>query len=643
MRNIYIIILLAAFCTSLFAGDGNENGGEVSIFRMGFSARSMGMGRAYTGYAADNGAIIFNPAGLDLIEQSNISIFHMNLIVEGASYDFLSYVYPTLHLGSFGFAIGRLGVNDYELTGGTPNINGYGNFGNYRAYISYGLELYEGYFIGTTFKADYISYDFNTGSGLNTPTAYGYGADLAFLYRNEDTPVIGEIQAGINLINIWSPQARVVSGPDSLPLMIRAGVHKPFNFNETNSINLNADISMVPKTGKTEFHLGMEYQFRDILAVRAGLDEYQQFTFGAGIKYKGFGLDYAFGSFDQDNISEVPLSTSRFSLSYSFGETRSEGLEMENLSMIERDSVLVDKAVSADRAQQIRDNIDSGIEYMGKEEWFNATVEFQQVISIDPFNREARAYFKQADSLLQKQYLRAQQEFAKLQADSAVARQDQEYIDHHYNRGREFLKKNQFTESLFEFNAALERDPGNKIILDARDSAQRRLDEEVNRLVTEGRRQYRLGNYPEALRNLSEARVLVSEDNSLLQEIEQMSRSIQSQGDLNKGLQALEAGDFKLAAEIFKQALETDPSNKGVEKYLKRAEGKANARKVVLLPSDEKEYLKGVDHFLSGSYKEALSIWEKLLDKYPYSKKLIDAVETAEQRLKRTQSTVLEQ
>ena len=224
----------------------------------------------------------------------------------------------------------------------------------------------------------------------------------------------------------------------------------------------------------------------------------------------------------------------------------------------------------------------------------------------------------------------------------ALARQNQEFIDFHYNKGRGYLEKNQFNEALFEFNTALERDPENQVLLDARNSAQRRLNEEITQLIEDGRRQFRLGNYSEALKLLSHARVLVADDEAILGEIELMSRRIQVQGDLNKGLQALDAGDYELAAEIFKQALATDPTNVDIQKYLRRADSKANARKIVLDPADEKEYLNGVDEFLNGNYQDALNRWDVLLEKYPYSKKLIDAVETAEQRLKRTESSVLE-
>jgi len=48
-------------------------------------------------------------------------------------------------------------------------------------------------------------------------------------------------------------------------------------------------------------HLGLEYQFKEVFAVRVGYSDIKALTFGAGIHLPKLYLDYAFG--------ESPMST----------------------------------------------------------------------------------------------------------------------------------------------------------------------------------------------------------------------------------------------------------------------------------------------------------------------------------------------
>ena len=55
-------------------------------------------------------------------------------------------------------------------------------------------------------------------------------------------------------------------------------------------------------------------------------------------------------------------------------------------------------------------------------------------------------------------------------------------------------------------------------------------------------------------------------------------------------------------------------------------------------PAVKRQYLEGVDKFLLGKYQEAITIWEEILQTDPYNKKVLEALNGARERLKRTQS-----
>src|SRR5438309_7653428 len=52
-----------------------------------------------------------------------------------------------------------------------------------------------------------------------------------------------------------------------------------------------------------DFHLGLEYQFKKLIAIRAGFNEFKMFTVGAGVHLPKLSIDYAFQSFNnQDQL-----------------------------------------------------------------------------------------------------------------------------------------------------------------------------------------------------------------------------------------------------------------------------------------------------------------------------------------------------
>jgi tetratricopeptide (TPR) repeat protein len=471
IRKFFTGLLLLSLTAASYA---QEDAGVEAIWRIGFGSRAMGMGRAFTAISNDNAALYYNPAGLDEIQQKSISLFYTNLVLD-ANYSFMSFTYPTLHTGTFGVAIGRIGSGSYGIRTDSPvDIISDAYYDQYRIYLGYGKEILEYLSVGANLKADYHTAITSEGlDGTKDLSSFSFGADIGVLYKGNDLPVVGNLRAGLNLINVLKPQNKLFQETDELPLTLRFGLAKPVPLSNENLLNIAVDLAKAMES-EAPFHynIGVEFRYHQIASVRAGFDE-GTIAAGLGIMWKGVRFDYAYGNLSTESAFDAQH---RFTLTYSFGSTKQEEMTLEKLSLEQRDSVMVEEAISVEKQNQIEKSFKAGMDYMEKNKWFNATVEFQQILSIDPFNREARKMFKQADSLLQLEYQKEQQALAEKQTSEAIAKQDREYIDYHYNKGREYLKKNQFTEALLEFNAALERDPKNKTLLEARDTAQRRLD-----------------------------------------------------------------------------------------------------------------------------------------------------------------------
>ena len=55
-------------------------------------------------------------------------------------------------------------------------------------------------------------------------------------------------------------------------------------------------------------------------------------------------------------------------------------------------------------------------------------------------------------------------------------------------------------------------------------------------------------------------------------------------------------------------------------------------------PDTERRYLEGVEKYMLGRYSEAIEIWEAIEKEHPYNKKVLEAINAARERIKRSES-----
>jgi hypothetical protein len=68
-----------------------------------------------------------------------------------------------------------------------------------------------------------------------------------------------------------------------------------------------------------DLHAGMEYQFRDLVALRVGYSDIKQLTLGAGVHLPKLNIDYSFMKFDR---SDQLGSTHRISMTFTLETER---------------------------------------------------------------------------------------------------------------------------------------------------------------------------------------------------------------------------------------------------------------------------------------------------------------------------------
>ncbi len=545
--RLYLITGIFLFGSGILkAQDGSGQGGTLSNFAdLGFGARAMGFGNAFTAVADDPTAVHWNAAGLDYIYQQSLTAFHASLY-EGTLYSFLGYAYPTLDLGTFGLGIARLGVGDILET--DINNTAYENFAfeTYRGYFSYGLRLPWDLAAGASLKIERSA--FGNTMQYSEAVAVGVGLDLGFMYRPDiiASPLLRDWSVGLNVVNLFAPQFKHSEGSDALPLELRLGIMRPVYFSGAAGGNVLTFSLDIGKTKDTDlrFSLGTEFNFRKIGKARVGYNNGTGVLAGIGVEYSNFQIDYAYGNPSTDGLLS-PVH--RLSFTFNFGMNRDEMFAIVEEIRRREEERIIENIREADRQKFIAEHMTKADSFYVEASYLDAIVEYQQVISADPFNQKARIRLDSSNVRLDQQVENQRNQAVLAAIDKDRAEADARFVMEHYDKGRLLLDKSQYMEALIEFNLVLERDPQNQPARDAITTTQRRMGDDITGLVRQARREFENQNYSEALRLLSEARLLSMDNPQVKKEVDTFVERVKLQENIQTGLLLYDIGEYENA------------------------------------------------------------------------------------------------
>ena len=228
----------------------------------------------------------------------------------------------------------------------------------------------------------------------------GVGMDLGLMYRPQifTNVLLRDWSVGLNVRNLFPPQVKEGENVDEFPLSVRLGFMRRILLKGVgNQFNLMFDIDYSQKRD-LRIHFGTEYKFRNLAMVRLGMDGSSP-TFGAGLQYSIFQIDYAFSSSPYSNVFS---SVHRFSISLSFGPTRDDLMKLAEARKKEEEAKLIAAIREADRQKMIKQHLEQADKFFNEGQYLDAIVEYQQVLSYDAFNQKAKVMLDSADALLQK-------------------------------------------------------------------------------------------------------------------------------------------------------------------------------------------------------------------------------------------------
>jgi hypothetical protein len=325
----FAIILCSLFSQTALGAARAKYAGE--FIAIGVGGRALGLGGAYSALAHDVTAGYWNPAGLSAMMYPQITLMHDERFGGLINYDYAAFALPAGTSTSLAISLIRLGVDDIPNTqnagidangnplppGQSQNLAGidpsrvtYFNAADWAFYFSYAKSVSEQFSYGANIKL--------IRRELGTASATGIGFDLGAQYLVTDRFLVGaNAQDVTTTLVAWNTGTNELITPtlktgtayliDLFGGRLTPAFDIDFRF-EGRKTASNAHLGNV----SMDFHSGVEFDFKNLVAVRAGYSDIGSLNVGTGIHLPKFDIDYSFAKFDQtdqlDNTHRISLT-----------------------------------------------------------------------------------------------------------------------------------------------------------------------------------------------------------------------------------------------------------------------------------------------------------------------------------------------
>ena len=630
-KMLKYILAIGFLCSSQMVAQGTDD----VFMESGVGARAQALGNAFVANASDGSAVYWNPAGLDYLLQPNLVVNHSTLI-GGGYYNFAAASYPFIQFGSVGVGVMRYAIDGIQGT--TNDLPGKVLSYSEAVYmLSYGRKLpWWGLSAGFTSKIrvvnSYREDNFQPVSGSSG------GLDIGIMYRSQsDNVFLRDLSLGLNVQNVVQPTIKLDVASYKDPLNIKFGMSKDFYFgdDQVRRFTVVADVNKSSRTPSPTYSFGAEFAFNRFLISRAGIDN-GRMSLGMGTEFtqfQKFQVDYSV------NLSnQYGQALHRVSLTMNFGKTIEERVQIARVRRTEEDKTLVQRNQEAAKARALKEHQALGKELFKSQKLLPALVEFEQVLQLDPENEAAKTYVDSVRLLMDAKLAEQLADTAAAMQEMTISQENNKFVQDHYRKASALVQRGDYLAAISEYESALDRSPDNSEITKAIAETRGLLDRKIGSFIAKARSSAAANNFAEALKLLSEARSLDPANETIQREIDSELKRISNRlsflESTRTGLDAYQQGDYQAAMEAFEEALLIDPTNPTVKEYHKKSIVRSFATFKNLEGDQEKTYLQGVDLYVEGKYEQAIIIWQRILEKDPLNKRVLKAIDKAEEQLK---------
>lgn len=360
MKKLLFLALFMTAFTSVYWGQDDKTPKYSNEFlNIGVGARALGMANSVVASTNDVTAGYWNPVGLTNIESDlQFGLMHAEYFAGIAKYDYGAVAKRIDDKSAMAFSVIRFGVdnipNTTELIDNEGNVD-YNRITYFTAadlglVFSYGRQINDRLSLGGSAKI------INRKVG-SFAKSWGFGVDFSDLYKVNNWTFAAMGRDITSTFNAWSytlsdrtievftqtnneiPQ----NGLEITMPRIILGAARSWELSDKFSLlaEIDADVTtdgkrntlVVGNPFSLDPHLGLEFDFKDMIYLRTGIGNFQRITqlngketltlqpnIGIGIKFKGIAIDYALTDIGD---ASVALYSNIFSLRFNLNPKKS--------------------------------------------------------------------------------------------------------------------------------------------------------------------------------------------------------------------------------------------------------------------------------------------------------------------------------
>lgn len=311
----YLSVFLLCITTVSF---GFEKVGTTSFqfLKVLTSARASALGGAYVTLVNSPEAVFWNPAGLTKVNKFGFTAGYADWFLDVSQYSF-SAVYNMDNYGTFGIFGMYSDIGTIEET----TVSALGFIG----------DTYNPGLTGRTFSPSSMVVGISYARDLNDKFTFGVNAKFAredLIYKAASTVIFDggflyntgfkSIVIGASIRN-FGPEVKFIDKSFPLPQTLSIGVsttliggNDPMLLSSSENV-LIISYDMEQPRDYTQLHkMGIEYQFNDMIALRAGYKfngDQEGLNVGAGVKLKGYSIDYSYSDHGEylENVHRLTI------------------------------------------------------------------------------------------------------------------------------------------------------------------------------------------------------------------------------------------------------------------------------------------------------------------------------------------------
>jgi hypothetical protein len=287
---------------------------------IGVGGRALGLGGAYAALANDASAAYWNPAALARLNYPEFMLMHDERFGGMVNYDFGAVAIPYSNNATIAVSLMRLGVDgipDSRDAGVDANGN-YVPRGQYQNAVRideskityFNSADWALYFTYSKRMSNNLTYGINLKilrRGLEVASATGIGFDVGVFYSpRENWFVAANAQDVTTTLIAWSTGTNELISP-TLKLGTAYFIDLfQGRFAPTMDVDVrfeNRQFASIAHLGPISFdpHMGLEFDYKNTVALRIGYSDVKQLTLGAGIHLRKLDIDYSFARFSAEN------------------------------------------------------------------------------------------------------------------------------------------------------------------------------------------------------------------------------------------------------------------------------------------------------------------------------------------------------